>query len=66
MSNTPTPLDKGTAYALTNEIPEYYWEAYGLTVVRDGYDMDGTRIHFVKEAGYYDVMLANAHIFSDC
>lgn len=52
------------AMELTRAIPEYPWASQGLTVVRDGYDMDGTRIHFVKEQGYYDVIISNAHIFS--
>lgn len=65
MSRSITPIDKGVAYALTNEVEEYHWSQYNLTVVRDGYDMEGTRIHFVKEKGYDDVILSNAHVFSD-
>lgn len=65
MSHSLAPMEKGVAYALTKEVPEYRWANYQLTVVRDGYDMDGTRIHFVKEPGYDDAHIANAHVFSD-
>lgn len=64
MSRTIVPMEKAMARELTHEVEPYHWGSQGLTVVRDGYDMDGTRIHFVLEPGYYDVVLCNAHVFS--
>lgn len=65
MSLELTPMDKALAHELTHAIEPYHWSSRDLTVVRDGYDMDGTRIHFVKEEGFYDAILANAHVFSE-
>jgi len=57
-------LTRQEAFALTEPRVAYDWEQYGLTVVRDGYTEDGTRIHFVFQPGFCGGILANAYIFS--
>jgi len=53
-------------YIRTEVIPPYYWKKHKLTVVRDGYLEDGTRLHVVLEKGYENgVVLSNALVYSE-
>lgn len=44
----------------------YYWEQQHLTVIRDGYLEDGTRVHVVREELKEEpTVIANAIIISE-
>lgn len=64
MSLTLTPMEYGEAIELTHPCEPISWTSQGLTVVRDGYDVDGTRIHMVLEGDHYDSHISNAHVFT--
>ena len=51
----------------TEVITPYDWEKYNLTVVRDGYLEDGTRVHGVKEKLKREpIRIGGAYVVSCC
>lgn len=44
--------------------PPFKWERHNLTVIGDHYLSDGTRLHLVKEDGYFGQDIDNALVYS--
>lgn len=45
--------------------PPWDWPKYNLTIVADGHDIEGNRIHVVKESGWFAVLLDNTFVISE-
>ena len=45
--------------------PPFKWKSHNLTVIGDYYLSDGTRLHLVKEDGYFGQVIDNALVYSD-
>ena len=51
--------------SVVEEVPEYFWDKYKLTIICDGYLESGIRVHVVKEKGYeVPIRLSGAVIVS--
>lgn len=45
--------------------PPFKWKSNNLTVVGDYYLSDGTRLHLVKEDGFFGQVIDNARVYSN-
>lgn len=57
-------MTKYDALKLTEECEPVFWEVIKAYVVRDGYALNGTRIHFVTAKGFCGGMVSGAYVFS--
>ena len=57
--------DRDTLLSTVKPTPPFAWRKYKLTIVGDGYLLDGTRVHMVHESlPSQPIMLSNAWVFS--
>lgn len=56
---------KEGALSITEPVEPMEWDVRnGLTVMRDGYLLNGVRIHMVKEPGFNGNVISNALVYS--